>query len=64
MVEQYRIDNDHAFTRVSSTVVKKHERVGRAVKVSGAWVHAPAAPPADPVGVALGIDLVVVKAIP
>ncbi len=63
-VEQYRIDNDHAFTRVSATVVRKQERAGRAVKVSGAWVHAPAAPPADPVGVAQGIDLVVVKAIP
>ena len=60
-VEQYRIDTDNALTLVSSKVIRNKDRKGGDVKLSGVWAHSPADPSADPLGVAQGVDLIVVK---
>jgi hypothetical protein len=63
-VEQYRIDNDNNMALVGSWTIDKkdrkhHGKVG-SVMVSGEWVHSAPNPPLDPVGVAQGMDLIVV----
>ncbi|HMA95918.1 MAG TPA: hypothetical protein VKP30_24690 [Polyangiaceae bacterium] len=40
---------------------KRQARGSSYVTLAGAWAHVPAAPPADPVGVAQGVDLIVIK---
>ncbi len=57
-VKQYRVDAASDMTLVSSNAVVNS---GTAINVSGAWAHSPAAPPADPVGVAQGVDVIVVQ---
>ena len=57
-IKQYRVDAASDMTLVSSNTVVNS---GAAINVSGAWAHSPAAPPADPVGVAQGVDVIVVQ---
>ncbi len=67
-VEQYRIDNDNNMALVNSWTIYGKDRFSHAKKnkssgsvlVSGAWVHSAPNPPLDPVGVAQGMDLIVV----
>jgi len=59
-IRQYRVDASSDLALVSSRAVARTSR-GRELQVSGAWAHAPAAPPADPVGVAQGVDVIVVQ---
>jgi xylan 1,4-beta-xylosidase len=59
-VEQYRLDNDNNLKLVASWTVKKSDRGQAPLPVSGSWVHS-APGPHDPVGVAQGMDLIVVK---
>jgi len=63
-VKQYRIDNANDMKLVSTRLINSNDRLNRfltkPVTVSGSWVHAAAEPPADPVGVAQGVDLIVV----
>jgi len=63
-VEQYRIDNNNNMALVDSWTIDKKDRrhhgKHRSVMVSGEWVHSAPNPPSDPVGVAQGIDLIVV----
>ena len=54
-VKQYRIDNDNDMTLVNTWNIKQKDRGQGPVTLSGAWVHAPAAPPLDPTGVAQGL---------
>lgn len=60
-VEQYRVDNEHDLTLVSSQLVHGALSGPTTVNVAGSWVHAPPAPPADPVGVGQGVDVIVVR---
>lgn len=60
-VEQYRIDNDNNMALVDSRKIEKADRATGSVGVKGQWVHDRNPDPAvDPVGVAQGIDLIVV----
>jgi xylan 1,4-beta-xylosidase len=63
-VKQYRIDSANDMKLVKTTLINSNDRLNRfltkPVTVSGSWVHAAAEPPLDPVGVAQGVDLIVV----
>lgn len=67
-VEQYRIDNNNNMALINAWTINKKDRNHKgkdqdengSVTVSGGWVHAAANPPIDPVGVAQGIDMIVV----
>lgn len=62
-VEQYRIDRANDLTLVGTEIVPTEKRQGGRVSLSGEWAHAEASPPADPNGVAQGVDVIVIEAL-
>jgi hypothetical protein len=60
-VEQYRLDNEHDLTLVSSQRVPRARSGTSTVSIAGSWAHALAEPPADPTGVGQGVDVIVVQ---